>query len=134
MARKLIKKDVGPIRHNHIYNIEFEKASSFIKDCLSLDNTTLIESLDCHESIFRVIRKDLSIQDVLDIIFDSPFKCFSFILRKGFSYHKFGENPYWEFCASGMKDSVEYFFWIEAKEESGYKLVEKYNLKKNDEM
>lgn len=134
MAKKLIKKDVGPIRHSHIYSVEFEKVGPFIRDCLSLDNSTLIESLDCHESIFRVKREDLSIQDALGIIFDSSFKCFSFVLRKGFSCHKFGENPYWEFCASGMKDSVEYFFWIEVEEENGYKLVEKYNLKKNDEL
>lgn len=132
MAKKIIKQAEKEKRHNMIYNIPKEIAPEFIRDSMSLRCITSIESLDCKESFVRKKRDDLSIQDVLKIIYESNFSFFSFILRK---YH--AERPlpsnYWEFCASGMKDSVEYFFWIEVEEESGYKLVEKYKLKKNDD-
>jgi hypothetical protein len=64
----------------------------------------------------------------------SCLKHFSFILRKSYEVHvgKFGEK-YWEFCASGEKNSVEYFFWIDIPEKSGYNLIEKYDLIKNEE-
>ncbi len=132
MARKLIKEVESVKRHNHIYKVNLEDVPAFIRDCLTLDNINSVETLDCHNSFLRQRRDDLSNKEVLDIIYESNHKFFSFILRKGY-FHKFG-NSYFEFCASGMKDGVEYFLWIEIEEESGFKLVEKYKLKKNDEL
>lgn len=129
---KLIKKEIGPIRHDHIYQIEFDKVGSFIKDCWSLKHKTSIETLDAKKSYGREIRTDISQQEVLDKIYKSNHKFFSFILRKGLPF--FHTDAYfWEFCAIGEEDSIEYFLWIEVSKESGYKLVEKYDLKKNYE-
>lgn len=132
MAKKLIKKEVGPVRHNHIYQIEPEKSWGFIRDCLSLNHTHSIETLEVEKSFAREYRKDLSIQDVLDKIEESTNKYFSFLLRKGVPF--FRNSDYFEFCAVGENKTIDYFLWIEIEEESGCRLVEKYNLKKNDEL
>lgn len=129
---KIIKKESGPIRHDHIYQIEFDKVGSFIKDCLSLKHKTSIETLEAEKSYAREIRTDLSQQEVLDKIYKSNYKFFSFILRKGIPFF-YTDDYFWEFCAIGEEDSIEYFLWIEVSEESGYKLVEKYNLIKNND-
>jgi hypothetical protein len=125
--KKLIKNEVGPLRHDHIYNLPEEIILAFVGDCLSIENTSSIEILDCSTSMLRKKRDDISIQEVLDLIFDGKFKFFSFILRKSF------ENKYyWEFCASALNNG-EHFLWIEVGEESGYLLAEKYKLIKNNE-
>jgi hypothetical protein len=136
-GKKILKQEKEINRHNHIYQIDYidpNKVKYFIRDCLSLINETSIETLDCSVSWIRQKRNDISIDEVLNIIYESDFKHFSFILRKSYEVHvsKFGEK-YWEFCASGEKNSVEYFFWIDIPEKSGYNLIEKYNLIKNEE-
>ena len=132
MARKLIKEVESVKRHNHIYKVDFENVPAFIRDCLALDNITSIESLDCKESFMRQKRDDLSVKEVLEFVYASDMKFFSFILRNGSEFHKFG-HKYFEFCGSGISSYIEYFLWIEIEEESGFKLAEKYKLKKNDE-
>jgi len=129
MARKLIKQPESKRGHDFIYRIDPDKASEFIKDCLDLGGETSIEFLDCKVSYSRQKVEGLSIKDVLDFVYTSEIKFFSFVLRKD----NF-KGDFWDFCASGIKDSVEYFLFIEVKEESGCQLVEKYKLKKNDEL
>lgn len=133
MARKLIKQIEVQKRHNMIYQVDPDNAPAFICDCLSLENKTSIDELNCEKSFYRQKRDDISVNELLEIIYSCNFKFFSFILRKAYNKNPLGDN-YWEFCASGMKNPVEYFLWIEIKEESGYKLVEKYKLIKNDEL
>ena len=131
MSKRLIKKEEGPIRHDHIYQIEFDKVPSFIRDCWSLEHISSIETLEAEKSFAREIRTDLSQREVLDKIYKSENKYFSFVLINGVQF--FRDNYYWEFCATGEDSSIEYFLWIEIGEESGYKLVEKYNLIKNND-
>jgi hypothetical protein len=130
MSRKLIKKEVGPIRHNHIYNVPEDQAGQFIEDCLGLEHRLFIEKLNCKESFIRQ-KSDLTLDEARDLIFNSSIKYFSFILRKSFSKNPKGDF-YWEFCGSNLTEHGEDFLWIEVEEEDGYKLVEKYNLINNE--
>ncbi len=131
MSRKLIKKEIGPIRHNHIYNVPESKVEDFVTDCLSLSFSRIsVESLNCYQSCLRRKRDDISLKDCMKLVSESKHRFYSFILRKGFGIDE-GKN-YWEFCASGLVEKEEYFVWIEIQEESGYKLVEKYNLINNE--
>jgi hypothetical protein len=134
MAKRLIKKETGPIRHDHIYQIEFDQVPSFIRDCWSLEHISSIETLEVKKSFAREIRTDLSQQEALNKIYKSNYKFFSFVLRKSDAFcNPFGKKDYWEFCANGIENLIDYFVWIEVGEESGYKLVEKYNLIKNND-
>jgi len=134
MAKRLIKKETGPIRHDHIYQIEFDQVGSFIQDCLSLKHKVLIERLDCKKSYTREVCNDISIEEALNKIYKSDYKFFSFVLRKSDAFfNPFGKKNYWEFCANGIENLIDYFVWIEVKKDGGYELVEKYNLIKNND-
>ncbi len=134
MSRKLIKKEIGPIRHNHIYSVPKSDVNSFIRDCLSLSHKLSIETSNCNESFCRKKRDDISLNDALNFISNSNTEYYSLILRRFFNKNPRGDF-YWEFCASGtvLRKQEEYFIWIEVEEDSGYKLVEKYKLIKNED-
>jgi hypothetical protein len=123
MAKRLIKKETGPIRHDHIYQIEFDQVASFIQDCLSFK-----------KSYTREVCNDISIEEALNKIYKSNYKFFSFVLRKSDAFfNPFGKKNYWEFCANGIENLIDYFVWIEVKKDDGHELVEKYNLIKNND-
>ena len=134
MGRKLIKSKSDKVRHDHIYNLVEGDVENFIKDCLSLPHTVSVESLKPDHSFFRIKRDDISIEEAMEFIFASKVKFFSFILRSGFGSELNLNKKYWEFGASGLIGGCEYFVWIEIDEESGFKLVEKYNIIKNSEL
>jgi hypothetical protein len=131
MSRKLIKKEVGPIRHNHIYNVPEDQAGQFIEDCLKLDHKIRIEKLNCKKSFLRE-KSELTLEEARNLVLNSAVKNFSFILRRGFGIDLDLNKKHWEFCASNMLNGEENFIWIEVEEEDGYKLVEKYNLINNE--
>ena len=134
MARKLIKEVQKEKRHNMIYQIPKDIVADFAKDCLALQHYVKVDELDCSKSFARQ-KSELSLDEAFNVINNASFRHYSFILRTGF-HSQFGGwgAQYFEFCSSGEKDSVEYFVWIEVEKEDGLQLVEKYKLKKNDEL
>lgn len=139
MARKLIKEAQKEKRHNMIFNIPKSISEDFMEECISFSNNIKIEELDCIKSWMRQPSK-LTLEDATNLILKAPENYFTFVLRNGY-HSQFGgaDVRYWEFCLSGMKKTedlnyVEIFIWIEIEEESGFKLVEKYKLIKNDEL
>ena len=98
----------------------------FLRKAMALADDVRVDELDCSKSMRRVAT-DQTIEQVLQHCIADSKTHYTMILRDRRDY---GGNLYFEVGASTMRNTPDYFLWVDMTVENGRKLIEDFNLER----